>query len=302
MWVPNLFRLWERIFWRRQGIRAETTSFVHDGKVTLFVHSWEAFFFVAELKLREVLSWRLKPFAIYIPMLTTPQGVQIPASPYLFAIAVDDVATQPADGATVTVTSGTNIIAINFDQLFNSTTSTGMTLGGTTMTQIGSRVSSGQFSFQCWVLASPPTGSVVLQQTGSASHYQHDFATFSGADQTSVVDNSGASWATNASNPPSATITNVVASGCWMVGGGGCSGALGFNGVTGDFTTRLPSTTTEPCYFSSAGTIGTGAQSGGGTISGSAVSTLIFIAAVQPSASAGATTTVFPALLTLNVG
>src|SRR5690349_16076088 len=42
--VHNIFRLYELIFWRRVGIRAELSSYLKDGRTSYYCHSWESVF------------------------------------------------------------------------------------------------------------------------------------------------------------------------------------------------------------------------------------------------------------------
>lgn len=283
-YVSAIFRLWELIFWRRQGIRVETTGYHENGKEILFVHTWEAAFCVAELRLRQLFEF--KPFRIYIPMLATPQGLRIPASPYLFAIALNDV--LAADGGVsgpVTITAGTNICVFWLIQFFSSGPITSCTAGGAAMTQSGSGQNNG-FGGQIFYKAGPSTGSVTLTATGG-NFYQGFYLTLSGVDQTNPIDNAGASHA--GANASSVSVT-VSASNCWMIGIAGFSGG-NLAGVGNDFVTRFPTSTTEPMAAHSNGTIGTGSQTGSFTSSGSSSTPYIYIAVAQPSAGAGGTTT-----------
>lgn len=277
-WVSNLFRLWELIFWRREGIRHETTTRIFEGKPIFYAHTWEAALCWFECRLREMFTFKFVPFKIYVPVLMTPQGIPFPASPYLFAIALNDSPSQVGNAASVTVTAGTNIAAVCFVFLNPTTAAASCTLGISSMTQIGTQQTSGSFSIQLFVLGAPPTGSQVITQVGGTT-YLNNFATFSGVDQTSPVDNSGASFGKAAAI--TATTPSVVASNCWLIGFGGFSGG-GITGQGNDFSIHYPSGINDPVFLSSNATIGTGARTGSYTTTGSSSSTCIFIAAIQP--------------------
>ncbi len=101
-WASVPFAFWERIAWRRYGLRIETTTFSTNGKSITYAHSWESALCLIEQKIRDIfhdaLKLRVKPFRIYVPMLATPHGFAIPASPYLFALAVDSTGTGNNSG------------------------------------------------------------------------------------------------------------------------------------------------------------------------------------------------------------
>lgn len=284
MWIPNLFRLWELIFWRRAGVRRETTSYLNDGKETLFIHSWEAFFFVIELKIREFLSRRLVPFRLYIPMFSTPEGIRFPVSPYLFAIAIQDVGGTIANGGSKTITSGTNLVAVAFWFSLTGGTPT-MTCGGVSMTQIGSgqAFAVGEL-LSMFVKAAPATGTVTFTGSGATDNRGLVVGSFTGVHQTFPVDNSNASFASTssvASSTVSTTTPAVVASSCWLIGtytlvGGNAT----FSAYSGDFSHRSP--TSDQPLLDSGGTVGTGARSGGLTFTNTTSSAGLFIAALQP--------------------
>ena len=125
--VFNAFRLYEQIFWRREGIRAESTvSTCKDGTVVQAFHSWEASFMAVEFYIRGLLKFRGRvPVKIWIPILYTPQGMPVFASPYLFAIATDTTAQGQITGGGTTLSvaqnvSGSNRIIITGFQTFSA--------------------------------------------------------------------------------------------------------------------------------------------------------------------------------------
>lgn len=188
---------------------------------------------------------------------------------------------------TITITAGTNICTYAFIMCTSSTTATGATINGVAMTQIGSAQASGIVRCQMFALPNPSTGTQTLAFTGSPTVIEFSWITLSGIDQTNPVDNANAGFASAANS--TASITSVSAAGCWMLGMGGFNGG-GITGATGDFSVMFPVPTTDPGNFRSNTTIGTGSQTGSYSTTGSSSTPIIFIAAVNPAAAAGAVT------------
>ncbi len=109
-WTHNVFRLYELLFGCRHGIKAEMTAMrSEDGEWYYFPHSFEAHFALLEQYIREYFaSWKVIPVRIYIPVLASPNGMPIPASPYLFAIAFDNAA-NPVNQSTSFTCTGSNL-------------------------------------------------------------------------------------------------------------------------------------------------------------------------------------------------
>src|ERR1041385_1376662 len=136
--VHNAFMLWKLIFWTPHGPRLENSVHIKEGKVTYKYHTWEALFFaIEEMILHPKFAL---PFKIHIPLLRTPLGFSISASPYLFAIAFD--VTQHAGSATnpsLSITRGTgssNYVGITIvGPLGASRSCSGVTWAGSSMTQ-----------------------------------------------------------------------------------------------------------------------------------------------------------------------
>lgn len=204
------------------------------------------------------------------------------------AVAVqDDWAADGGGGSTVNVTftAGSNLCAFAFVQ-FTTGTVTGVTINSVSMTEIGSKVTNGVRIEQMFALPSPPTGTNSMVVTGATGVVEISWISFTGVDQTNPVDNANTSFAT--AGAITATITNVVSAGCWMIGMGGFAGG-NMTGASGDFGTMFPAPSTEPASLRSNSTIGTGSQTGSFTTSGSSVTPIIFIAAVNPAGAGGAT-------------
>lgn len=114
-WTFNVFRVYEQIFWRREGIRAESSvSTCKDGTVVQAFHSWEAAIMASEFFIRDLFKFRaIVPIKIWIPVLYTPQGIPVFASPYLFAIATDTTAQGQIVGGGTTLSVAQNVSGSN---------------------------------------------------------------------------------------------------------------------------------------------------------------------------------------------
>lgn len=112
-WIHNIFRVYEVVFWRRYGIKSESSSGFSTDKNGRRIevhqcHSFEAMCVYSELAIRKSVKSFFErefvPFRIIIPQLVTP-GFRMPSSsPYLFAIAFDS-----AEGRT----TGVNVSSIS---------------------------------------------------------------------------------------------------------------------------------------------------------------------------------------------
>lgn len=100
-WAHNFFRALEVVFGRKTGLRVEMSSGYVDGKPYQQAHTIEAGCALVETMIRQLFAYRL-PYRVYVPMFRTPL-LNIPASPYLFAVAFD-VASQGEQTATQTAT------------------------------------------------------------------------------------------------------------------------------------------------------------------------------------------------------
>jgi hypothetical protein len=101
LWVHNLFRVYELLFWRREGIRIETAA-NHTGQIAF---TFEGQCALVETYLRSMLK-RLKPRLVVIPQLqVAAYGAQFGLMPYRFAIAFDNAAAAGSPPKTATFTS-----------------------------------------------------------------------------------------------------------------------------------------------------------------------------------------------------
>lgn len=202
-WTHNAFRAFEYIFGRRVGIRAEISSGIEvnkDGsrRVWHVAHSWEGAFALAETYIRETLaSLKPRPFKIFIPILQTPQGMQMFASPYLFAIAYDTSANSGAQSASTpwsfshTVTGSDPTITMNARWWTNSGSQSvsANTYAGVALTLIINRNSGdSNYNIRSLYLPSPSTGANTSSISFSAGSYGiMGTSSFSGTNTASVL-------------------------------------------------------------------------------------------------------------------
>lgn len=312
IWSSNIFRLWERIFWRRYGIRREASSGrwqSADGSSGTYqvAYTWESAFAMAELSIRSL--FKLKPVRIFVPILRTPQGIPFFASPYLFAIALDVAGAALAGGSGLTATwshtvsaSATLMIAGFFSDGAPALTDPTSVVFNTTqtMTSIAGK-SDITPANRVWLyyVASPNSGAHAVLATWTAA--QSDLAgqsiTYSGTDITGIPDSSNTA---NPSNSSTCTLTTtVVASGCWFAGV-----TRGTQGTFSSVSVGAARGGWGPAnvqIWDSNATVGTGAQSEVVTGSSSLANWCGVIASFAPPGG-GTTIILVPTLTLLGVG
>lgn len=269
-WVHNVFRLYEYIFGRRDGIKAEMT--VDQLRGIVVCHSWESVFAFAETYVRELLHFRFwKPVHIWVPVLMTPQGIPVFASPYLFAIAWDTAvnANIPSGAATVSITwnhtiTGSNTYAsvATLQAVEASDDITAFTWNTTgTLTKIGGqRMPSADRFSGLWNIKAPATGTNAFLVTFTGNFMACTSSSYSGTNQTSQPDssNAGTIAATTTINPT----TTVVAANCWLVG---MLSNNNVNIVSTTNTSRTGNNVFNMNLIDSNGIVGTGSQALNGT-------------------------------------
>lgn len=214
------------IFGRRFGIRAEMSSrmVVKDGvrgTVTYAFHSWESAFVFSEDKVRKFFrEWKLIPFKIYIPVLATPNGIPMFASPYLFAIAIDATSSSEKNTAGTTWSVAHTISGSNTILWVGSGTDASGNLtadyNGTAMT-LAVEESATAFRTRLLYIVAPTTGTnnINFTRANGAGTIDTMNASYSGAKQTGVPD-ATATNTTKTASPIASNITTVAAN-CWIV-------------------------------------------------------------------------------------
>lgn len=306
-WIYNCFRLYELVFWRRVGVRAEASA-VSDGVNTYYAyHTVEAALHNLEQSVRKYFKdFNFVPFKIYVPQLATPQGVVF-ASPYLFAIGFDTSGAADSGGdtgaaAVSLAASGANEKAMMFVAWEVAMSFSTLTVNGSAsgVTQIGSEFSNATINLdcRCYYLDNPPTSSVSYALSASPSFTCRIAVNLYSGTATGAED----STATNSAVADTLTVTTtVVASNCWLVGVG-----MGFpsggNAITGGSGTTMRSGAPTTFFYSadSNGTVGTGSQSlifnkASGTTMGG------FVVSIAPSASGPANLKTYNTNLKANI-
>lgn len=100
----QVFRAYEVIFGRRDGIRFEGSSWLDHGKSYYTFGTWENLFVFGEHLIRQFFKGLAPKFEIIrVPQLITPSGVRID-SPFRFAIAFDATNIAATTSVSLTVT------------------------------------------------------------------------------------------------------------------------------------------------------------------------------------------------------
>lgn len=198
-WVYNLFRLYEMVFWRKEGVRQEAMSAVVDGRTEYTFFTLEARLAHYEGVVRAFFR-QLAYFKIRVAKMQVVGGPTI-SFPYVdFSIAFDTIDgrgefTGNNSGA-YTVT-GSNPLILTWAFCTSSTTQslnpTASTYNSVSLTAItGSPFLSGSLNAMgLWILPGCATGSNTLAVTGSGTlPYYYGGWSYSGCKQTSQPDNS----------------------------------------------------------------------------------------------------------------
>lgn len=240
-WVANFFRFYELVFWRDFDIRREAFASSHldeQGRtITTYQYcSLEAMLCHIEQVLRQAFKFKFRlPVKIWIPLLSNPMGLPMPASPFLFAIAYDNSGSGLDDSGTASsvtaafTASGSNSLILTYGILVtngsNTITINSFTWNGNTMTAqysnyflaVGLQRSLAYYSYLNGT-ADGLSHNIVM--TASANvRIGYVVASYSGVSQTAFPDaknktDSSAGSATSASVAVTTTVNN-----CWLTSG-----------------------------------------------------------------------------------
>lgn len=221
--VHNLFRRYELLFGRREGIRVEDSvavSYLHDKRVlTHEIYTIEALCAFVETWVRGKMP---KLVFVRVPQLVfaNPNYVQTPFAPFVpyinFAIAFD-AATAAVGGSFSKTCTGSNLLLIA--GVFHNTgdgTYTGNTYNSVALTNLTSQqVGVGTQLVDIWYKVAPATGSNTFAYTGTDATPANYAVSYTGVKQTGFPD---AQSSTNAIAASSVTTTlTTVADNCWAV-------------------------------------------------------------------------------------
>lgn len=225
-WTHNIFRVYELLFWRRKGIRAEMSSFFDsEGNTAQCAHSWESLLSLIEVSFRKAFHFEF-PVRIWIPVLKTPQGIPFVLSPFLFAIAYDTTTTDAAHVSTfsynVTVT-GSNPSIIGYACTDNASASdqiTAMSYNGTSLSFLRKQTFTQGTEDTCYLYAlagcSTGTNSFAVTVAVAIGFMAVSASSYSGTDTSQTFTNTASSGDSTA-NPTSTSIT-VAGTNSWLVG------------------------------------------------------------------------------------
>lgn len=225
LWVHNVFRVYELIFWRRFGIRAEASASQRNGKTIIRCHSWESLLAFTESQIRQAFSFKLRiPVKIYVPILWTPQGIPVFASPYLLAVAYDTSVTMNFVGSTTTntlssyVTTGSNLTVFGFVDTEDGTGSdkiSGVTWDSNAMSQVtkGSTTIDTGYIYGLNTGVTAKTANLVATASSSLASIGFEAASYSGTAQT---DTFNGNTSVQTSTTPSVDVTTTTAN-SWLV-------------------------------------------------------------------------------------
>lgn len=220
-YIGNLFRAYEMIFGVRSGVKLQTSGYIQniDGVVTTYeaYHTLEAHLVAIENLIRRARPF---PIKVHIPVFITPQGFPIFASPYLFAIAFDNVGSAVTAGnstSTALTTAGSNeIIMIGGQTASAVLNNLSATVGGSAATGIASSSQAGaQMRLFYFVGTSAGSNTVATSSANSGGLIEAVFSSYSGASQTGQPDNSTFALGTGLTAKAQALTT--VADNCWTV-------------------------------------------------------------------------------------
>lgn len=283
----KVFRFLELVFWREVGIRAELSAYNDNGKTVYQAHSLEAACAVVEIYLRNMFVWR--PVKVWIPVFQTPQGIPLPASPYLFAIAFD--AAQSGSGGAGTSDSiasfaitGSDILLIEHLVSVNSTI-TGASFNSVAMTSVDNRTLVDGANMAMFVSVGV-SGTHTLTGTWNSSAFGIIIGTsYSGVNQSTTPDAKGFNQNGTAADPQTlVTSCTVVAANCWTFLTNYSSNSAAVAGA-GSFRRQLGSNITIAA-FDSNGTVATGSVSMTVTETGTGTRFGGIIASFAPAAAA----------------
>lgn len=294
-WTHNIFRIFELIFWRKEGIRLEMT---HDPiKGVSQAHTFEALCALVENQIREVFKFRLpKIKKVYIPLFAPVGGYPVPSkSPYFFAIAFDNSEAPTPLGPLAaytwahTITGSDMLLWVGGRADGTTDRITGITYALVAMTESDAKHAlNSSYGFQSlWYLAGPTTGTNNVVVTFSPNAGWVGFSSsYSGCSQTGIPDAYGTALGTTADTlDVSAT---VVATDCWMVTVF-CDDTGAAVAPDAGFLTRESTGASEE-LADSDGTVGTGAQTCTWTAGSGNTTMGALITSFAPAAAAAGST------------
>lgn len=228
-WTHNFFRFLELIFWRRKGIRRESSTWTYENKVYIKLYTLESVCAYLETIIRDLLTDKFLYLEVTeFKLAIANQALEVPF--ISFAIGLDtsaastDTTTSPLQW-NHTCTGSNLLIAVGlslFSQTTGSTPSS-VTYNSVGMTKANERTSnpysgSDHHDTSIWLLHAPATGSNQVSATlslGSVPHHAGGSISYTGAQQSDVADANN-SRAGTTTGDTTFTVT-TVADNCWVI-------------------------------------------------------------------------------------
>lgn len=214
-WTHNVFRVWEYLFGRKFGIRAEAAVGFYKKDGQLFVNyeffTFEAILAHLEGRLRKGLS--LIPKRIYFPRLASGLPTGSLASGVLMAVAFDAVNNSNRWGAGSSNTITVSLAVSGSDRFISNGTSTNQPVSPSTVTYNGDALSAiaskTDTDYDIWTygLIAPDTGTndLVVTLSGATVFVHGKAISYTGVDQTDAIGDTS----TNGANSGTA-ITQLI--------------------------------------------------------------------------------------------
>ena len=225
-WTHNVFRVWELIFWRRYGIKAEIFTLLIDGRAVPHAFSFEAVCVLVEQSVRQHLrlpKMRIMKFKVPQFAFADVGGFSVPQSPaYRYAIVFDAAPVSGATGAAATATfshtcTGTDGLLFAFGEINDQTKTVTATYAAVSMTKTSNSpfdAFTGERHYT-FFLAGPATGANDIVYTASSGTPSWGFfaGSYSGCSQTGIPD----ATTTNSSASTTGLTTSLAsnADNCW---------------------------------------------------------------------------------------
>lgn len=220
LWTHNVFRFFGMIFGERYGIRPSIAKITDEYGEIEVAFTLEAQIALFEVYLRNLLTKNFGFKVVILPQIQLAGFGKLGLMPYRFAIAFDNAQSSPGSGTspyTVAFTcTGSNLalISLAYNGASTADNFTSDLYNGATMTKNQFNNGSAITSVALFTLLAPATGAnnSVLSFSSDQAGRQL-FVSYTGVDQTTGIDVTGASGAPATTSCAVTIITTV--DGCW---------------------------------------------------------------------------------------
>lgn len=266
--IHNIFRVYEIVFGRQYGVRAESSVYIENGRAVYDFFTFEAGCAFVETCIRDFFFKIPRPrvVKVYIPVLARVgmQKRHVTQRPYLFAIALDATSTPTVIAGnspkTITfTTTGSNrmLVASTYYNPGGSETPT-VTYNNVSMTKVVEDTAPNGVMGDMYLLQAPSTGSNTLSATSTdiTRPLSVGVVSYTGVNQSVTPDSSNH---TNGTASSVTLNTTVVQSNCWLV----LCIENQVSDIAGTGATRRvngSTTTIRNSMYDSNGIVGTGSQ------------------------------------------